>query len=206
MHHSRNGFTLIELLVVIAIIAILAAILFPVFAKAREKAKQATCISNIKQIGLAQLMYAEDYDGLGSTIGTCYNNSWWYVPLAPYLSSTQIMTCDGNGAQTSYSMPVYRCGGGPYLWRPSWAKAPAEAGMIYESAWSGYAHDWFARHPKDPSFGWGSDRFGGVLHPEYAGHNGTNSLCYMDGHAKSIPLGQWVGGFHRHWAGAYAAG
>src|SRR5262245_17413238 len=58
----RCGFTLIELLVVIAIIAILAAILFPVFAQAREKARQATCLSNIKQIGLAAMMYVQDYD------------------------------------------------------------------------------------------------------------------------------------------------
>ncbi|MGE5532204.1 MAG: prepilin-type N-terminal cleavage/methylation domain-containing protein, partial [Bacteroidota bacterium] len=57
----RRGFTLIELLVVIAIIAILAAILFPVFAKAREKARQSSCLSNIKQISLGMLQYAQDY-------------------------------------------------------------------------------------------------------------------------------------------------
>jgi len=60
---ERYGFTLIELLVVIAIIAILAAILFPVFAKAREKAKQTKCINNLKQCGMAFSMYAQDYDG-----------------------------------------------------------------------------------------------------------------------------------------------
>jgi prepilin-type N-terminal cleavage/methylation domain-containing protein/prepilin-type processing-associated H-X9-DG protein len=59
---KQHGFTLIELLVVIAIIAILAAILFPVFAQARAKARQATCLSNLKQIGLAQMMYIQDYD------------------------------------------------------------------------------------------------------------------------------------------------
>jgi len=64
MRHRNKGFTLIELLVVIAIIAILAAILFPVFAKARAKARQASCQSNLKQIGLAWAMYAQDYDGV----------------------------------------------------------------------------------------------------------------------------------------------
>ena len=62
--NRRTGFTLIELLVVIAIIAILAAILFPVFAKAREQARAINCVSNMKQIGTALLMYMQDYDGL----------------------------------------------------------------------------------------------------------------------------------------------
>jgi len=71
--HKRRGFTLIELLVVIAIIAILAAILFPVFARAREAARKATCISNVKQITLACIMYAQDYDEcLPAAVGDLY--------------------------------------------------------------------------------------------------------------------------------------
>jgi prepilin-type N-terminal cleavage/methylation domain-containing protein/prepilin-type processing-associated H-X9-DG protein len=62
-HQSKTGFTLIELLVVIAIIAILAAILFPVFAKARDRARQTSCLSNLKQLALAEVMYQEDWDG-----------------------------------------------------------------------------------------------------------------------------------------------
>src|SRR2546425_11510499 len=64
LSHSRRGFTLIELLVVIAIVAILAAFLFPVFAQARDKARAASCLSNLKQIGSAWMMYTQDYDEL----------------------------------------------------------------------------------------------------------------------------------------------
>src|SRR3982074_253414 len=83
----RNGFTLIELLVVIAIIAILAAILFPVFAKVREKARQATCASNLEQLGLACMQYTQDYDEnwvpLYVVPGTTYVP--YYSLLDPYI-------------------------------------------------------------------------------------------------------------------------
>ena len=85
---QNKGFTLIELLVVIAIIAILAAILFPVFAQAREKARQATCTSNMKQIGIAVQMYAQDNDGylLAADKGTSYpyGARVWVDFIAPY--------------------------------------------------------------------------------------------------------------------------
>ncbi|NUQ00399.1 MAG: DUF1559 domain-containing protein [Armatimonadetes bacterium] len=113
-HPRRSaGFTLIELLVVIAIIAILAAILFPVFAKAREKARQSSCQSNEKQIGLGVLQYTQDYDeilprywrdepagtGLPGTVYITSNGSIsgnrvsWMDMVAPYMKSTQLFKC-----------------------------------------------------------------------------------------------------------------
>jgi len=89
---SPRGFTLIELLVVIAIIAILAAILFPVFAKAREKARQASCASNEKQMGLATNMYMTDYDNVypRNSIGSSLGIIWLPGVLDPYTKNLQI--------------------------------------------------------------------------------------------------------------------
>jgi prepilin-type N-terminal cleavage/methylation domain-containing protein/prepilin-type processing-associated H-X9-DG protein len=88
---SKRGFTLIELLVVIAIIAILAAILFPVFARAREKARQSSCQSNLKQISLAAQMYTQDYDE--KIIATGYGSLAWADVMAPYVKNQQIFDC-----------------------------------------------------------------------------------------------------------------
>lgn len=89
VRRSRSGFTLIELLVVIAIIAILAAILFPVFAKAREKARQAACTSNLKQIGLAFIQYSQDYDGLLPQAYDATNGTLWAYKVAPYVQKAK---------------------------------------------------------------------------------------------------------------------
>jgi prepilin-type N-terminal cleavage/methylation domain-containing protein/prepilin-type processing-associated H-X9-DG protein len=92
---NRKAFTLIELLVVIAIIAILAAILFPVFAKAREKARQASCASNEKQILLGVMQYTEDYDENYPFLNWGWNphNNSWPTTLDPYIKSAQIWIC-----------------------------------------------------------------------------------------------------------------
>jgi prepilin-type N-terminal cleavage/methylation domain-containing protein/prepilin-type processing-associated H-X9-DG protein len=131
----KRGFTLIELLVVIAIIAILAAILFPVFAKAREKARQSSCLSNLKQIGLAFQQYAQDYDErfplrIEGTWGVTasyqvqtdpnmpgakftssdggvsgYFISWMDI-ISPYIKNTQVFYCP-SGQRNSATAPFY---------------------------------------------------------------------------------------------------
>ncbi|MCC7494371.1 MAG: DUF1559 domain-containing protein [Fimbriimonadaceae bacterium] len=103
---KRKGFTLIELLVVIAIIAILAAILFPVFAKAREKARQSSCSSNVKQLSLGYHMYASDYDQRYPTDwvtlpgGTPWTNRYtWRAMIFPYTKNLQLYTCPSDSTR-----------------------------------------------------------------------------------------------------------
>jgi prepilin-type N-terminal cleavage/methylation domain-containing protein/prepilin-type processing-associated H-X9-DG protein len=115
----KRGFTLIELLVVIAIIAILAAILFPVFARARENARRASCQSNLKQIGLGFKQYTQDYDelfpvynvgGVGTTVSGNFTVSEWVQALQSYTKSVQIFQCPSepntNGTDYYYNRTV----------------------------------------------------------------------------------------------------
>jgi len=181
----RRGFTLIELLVVIAIIAILAAILFPVFARAREKARQSSCLSNTKQIALAVHMYAQDYDEMlpyGQTDSTpvtyvIYSLASGTSVLSPYVKNGQVGVCPSNvGYQCGYGwnyphMP-YRTvyGGGFGLGAVSY---PAEVMMFCDSN----SYTWVYCPVHYPSWSDGycrvSDR-----------HNGGANAAFVDGHCK----------------------
>src|SRR5215831_15668994 len=106
----RNAFTLIELLVVIAIIAILAAILFPVFAQAREKARAISCLSNTKQLGLAVMMYVQDYDETypwayfwDQSLDWKANSYLWSSQrcIQPYMKNTDLYKCPDDSFSSS---------------------------------------------------------------------------------------------------------
>ncbi len=106
---KRSGFTLIELLVVIAIIGILASILFPVFARARENARRTSCASNLKQIGLGMTMYVQDYDGV---LPSAYNNlvvpyAKWMDMIYPYMKNEWVFNCPSAGGAKPYTREGY---------------------------------------------------------------------------------------------------
>src|SRR5437773_834060 len=115
MFKRHKGFTLIELLVVIAIIAILAAILFPVFAQAREKARQTSCLSNMKQLSTALIMYVQDYDETLPKNEVIDQNNWGAWPanhylwssawcIQPYIKNRQIFQCPSDSGSVDPSI------------------------------------------------------------------------------------------------------
>ncbi len=197
----RHGFTLIELLVVIAIIAILAAILFPVFARAREKARQTSCLSNIKQLTLGALMYVGDADDMlfghiQGTRNTFYPPTGvfanWPQQIYPYVMNAQLFSCpsyptspwvysptsrDSNfGYGMNYWMTYYYYYSTAYM---AAFKTPAKTIWFTDcNYYIVYPSYYLATYPTNTTYGQnGSARL-------QLRHNGGANVGFLDGHAK----------------------
>ncbi len=204
-----SGFTLIELLVVIAIIAILASILFPVFARAREKARQTSCLSNVKQLVLGMIMYAQDYD-------ECFpqaTSNWtpdpehvapgdgltWDYALLPYLKNEKILVCPSHAVACACSACDVRARGYAQTHyttldlsrTPAVAcnylggyPAPSSTVLIAEKGAYGPFHCADASIESFFQSGGGVANFYKGKGTVELRHNGGNNFGYVDGHAK----------------------
>ncbi|MFP4250042.1 MAG: DUF1559 domain-containing protein [Armatimonadota bacterium] len=202
----RHGFTLIELLVVIAIIAILAAILFPVFARAREKARQSSCLSNVKQINLGILMYAQDYDErfppyrwnqdppqsvwIDRDNSAAMNRHFWAECVEPYLNNLQILFCPSSNYDVSTMSNgkrylTYAYNGRLHRTKLALWKNVANKIMIGDLGMKhsdrtppGYVENWFIWWTNDSDGTWSQYSWWSNI------HNGGGNYGYVDGHAK----------------------
>jgi len=195
---KRRAFTLIELLVVIAIIAILAAILFPVFAKAREKARQSSCNSNHKQLATAVLQYMQDYDE--RLPSRYYTGVQWKDACMPYIKNTQCLQCPSTKDNSIGWAQGYL----------DWAamatfQSPAETVMIADAGKTNNSsgtpgYDWHLNRPSD--FGAGLTQPADETSlpvtgdPNYLGrplaiHNGGCNVAWLDGHVKWMKTSQF---------------
>jgi prepilin-type N-terminal cleavage/methylation domain-containing protein/prepilin-type processing-associated H-X9-DG protein len=201
MGTMRRGFTLIELLVVIAIIAILAAILFPVFARAREKARQTSCLSNIKQIGLGSLMYCQDYDEMffghiQGTRNTFYPPAGiflnWAQQVYPYVKNEGLFVCPSNPASGFVYNPQVRdsyFGYGMNYWMTyyyyystgalAYITTPAETIWYTDcNYYVVYPCYYMATYPDNATYG-----LNGYARLQLR-HNGGVNVTFVDGHSK----------------------
>ncbi len=198
MFAQRRAFTLIELLVVIAIIAILAAILFPVFARAREKARQTSCLSNVKQLGLAALMYSGDYDEM-SPAAIMYGGPWWGELLQPYIQNEDVFTCPSNRFPVrgqGFEGLGYSFNTGMGYWighpdrehqGPPYTPVPI-AGVLYpaNTPWIVDATMWYSQLPNRLVCHYALPSYGRDLTKDCWPliHNDGRNVGFVDGHAK----------------------
>ena len=199
----RRGFTLIELLVVIAIIAILAAILFPVFAKAREKARQASCQSNLKQIALALLQYNNDYDGTNvrrRPSSTAPTSDFWWNVIQPYVKNTQLLlcpsyawnggwcaSCTGDSCRPNSTRSYDMANGG----LRNMSHGPRES-EIFGSATTIWVFDCYCEYQDQPiatTYSVGYFLNSNVGKIQAFRHNDGINCAYVDGHVKWI---KWI--------------
>ncbi len=221
-----HGFTLIELLVVIAIIAILAAILFPVFARAREKARMTACLSNVKQIAMGMLMYTQDYDGrypmvqypVAVPVHGNRTQVYWPYAVDPYIKA-------GASAQlVAERLNIWQCPSARVN-----SEVLADGGYVWW--WGGYSHyamnnflgraltppvivvDAEVRYPSQTmlvteGIYWNASRgewWGYFISWGYRDattftrydHGGRANIAFCDGHAKGGTEGQWLGGGYK---------
>jgi len=173
---ARRGFTLIELLVVIAIIAILAAILFPVFSRAREKARQSSCTSNLKQVGLAFIAYTIDNDEMWPPLA-CSAVFTAYHSIYPYMKNAQICLCPSDrqgsinwGDGSDPNTPVIK---GSYNLNSFLINNVTVAESMVQN-------------PSMTTVSWDADGNGNAAFR----HNSVLEMLYADGHAKALGVNQ----------------
>ena len=204
---ANTAFTLIELLVVIAIIAILAAILFPVFAQAREKARAATCLSNLKQLGNGLMMYVQDYDETYPSADWAQSRVqppgiFWAECIYPYVKNYQVYNCITGGGRGGPLPLVYNNWRFPtrpdYGWniRLNFRSAADITRPAEIVAMADCSHQVFIDHVARIAWANSDDR---VLYPpsgqsgadymkeRYSRHTGGETVAFADGHAKWFP-------------------
>jgi len=190
----RKGFTLIELLVVIGIIGILAALLFPVFARAREKARQASCLSNIKQLTLAHFIYADDYDErMPPSVqpGNPPSCDRWHEIIQPYLRNSQILRCPsdpkqflGYGQNYLYITCYWQGPDGGYGYGGcplALIRTPAETILLADSGRHRLSTGGWSRGMAYV-ISWAAEPHGYFV---YCRHNDMANVSFCDGHAKA---------------------